>query len=359
MVPTYTAESKIESLANLLCRRTYTCAMRFVTLAAFSCLTLGACQQRAALEQHEYSGPTMGTTFNVKLVDVQAEASLDRLQEILRETLDEFEAVTSTYMEASELTRFNNTAVTDWVTVSPLLCTVVAEAQELSRETNGAFDITVGPLVNLWGFGPASGRDEPPTTAEIEALLPRVGFDKIQADCEIPALRKARADLYIDLSAWAKGYAADLLADVLVANGIANFLVEIGGEVRVQGLNSSGKEWAVAVEKPMPNGREVQTVLNISNTGLATSGDYRNYFEHDGSRYSHTIDPRTGRPVAHKLASVTVIHKSAARADGLATALLVLGPKDGPDLARKLGVEAIFLLRTPQGIEALTSPQID
>lgn len=329
--------------------------MRFVTIAALLCLILGACQQRAALEQHEYSGPTMGTTFNVKIVDVPAEVSLDEIQGLLRETLDDFEGLTSTYMEASELARFNNTATTDWVTVSPLLCTVVAEAQALSSETDGAFDITVGPLVNLWGFGPAGSRDEPPTTAEIEALLPRIGFDKIQADCEIPALRKVHADLYVDLSAWAKGYAADILADVLVANGIENFLVEVGGELRVQGRNSSGQEWAVAIEKPMPDGREIHTILNISNTGLATSGDYRNYFEHDGLRYSHTIDPRTGRPVAHKLASVTVLHKSAAKADGLATALLVLGPKDGPNLAREIGVEAIFLVRTPQGIKTLAS----
>jgi len=333
--------------------------MRFVTIAALLCSVLGACQQRTPFEQYEFSGPTMGTTLNVKVVDVPAGVSLDETQRLLRETLDNFEQLTSTYMEASELTRFNTTATTDWVTVSPLLCKVVAEAQELSLQTRGAFDITVGPLVNLWGFGPAGSRSEPPTTAEIEALLPRIGFDKIQADCEIPALRKAHADLYIDLSAWAKGYAADILADLLVANGIDNFLVEVGGEIRVQGINSSGKDWAVAVEKPMPNGREVQTVLNISNTGLATSGDYRNYFEHDGLRYSHTIDPRNGRPVTHKLASVTVIHKSAAKADGLATALLVLGPKDGPNLARELGVEAVFLLRTPQGIEALTSPQID
>lgn len=295
----------------------------------------------------------MGTTFNVKVVAPQSEMSMDDLQRILQETLDTTEQLTSTYIEQSELSLFNSNPSTDWIEVSHELCHVAEKGLALAQRTGGAFDFTVGPLVNLWGFGPHGDRDEPPSDADINALLGQVGFDNLQANCELPALRKQHADLYIDLSGWAKGFAADKLAAVLIENGAANFLIEVGGEIRVQGLNAERKEWAIAIEKPITVGREVQSILRMTNTGLATSGDYRNYFEHDGLRYSHTIDPRNGRPITHKLASVTVFDASAADADGLATALLVLGPADGPALAEKLGIDALFLLRTPDGFETV------
>jgi thiamine biosynthesis lipoprotein len=329
--------------------------MRIAILTAMLCVSCYGCDP-ASLAQHQYSGATMGTTFNVKVVVATDQEPAEDLSQQLQQVLDDIEEQTSTYMQESELSRFNENKSTDWTRVSQQLCRRVEQALSISRKTNGAFDITVGPLVNLWGFGPTGGRDKPPDETEIEALLARVGFDKLQSDCELPALRKAHPRLYVDLSGWAKGFAADELAEVLTGNGIENFLVEVGGELRAQGLNASGEAWRIAIEKPSANGRDIQTVLNISNTGLATSGDYRNFFEYEGSRYSHTIDPRSGRPVTHQLASVTVMHESAATADGLATALLVLGPDDGIALATELGVKAIFVVRGPQGLESFTIP---
>ena len=295
----------------------------------------------------------MGSTYNVKIIAPRGSVLIENLQPELQQTLDSTEQLTSTYIEQSELSMFNSNPSTDWIIVSQQLCHVVEKALALGQRTAGAFDITVGPLVNLWGFGPHGGRDEPPSDAEINALMDQVGFEKLQANCELPALRKQHPDLYADLSGWAKGFAADELATVLIETGVANFLVEVGGELRVQGLNAEGKEWAIAIEKPITDGREVQSILRMTNTGLATSGDYRNYFAHDGLRYSHTIDPRNGKPITHKLASVTVFDESAADADGLATALLVLGPVDGPALAETLGINAFFLLRTPDGFETI------
>ena len=333
--------------------------MRFVTLAVLICLFMCGCEQSLPLTQYEFSGTTMGTTFNVKVVGADEYTPADELPQRLQQRLHDIEQQTSTYMPESDLSLFNSNTSTSWVEVPFALCVMVEEAQQLSRETRGTFDITVGPLVNLWGFGPAGRRDTPPTDAEVEALLPRIGFKKLHTDCAIPALRKLHAELYVDLSGWAKGYATDELAAVLTADGAKNFLVEVGGEIRVQGLNSKSQEWVVAVEKPTSASREIQSTLHLSNTGLATSGDYRNYFEHAGSRYSHTIDPRNGRPVTHQLASVTVTHASAAKADGLATALLVLGPEEGPALAAELGVDAVFLVRTEQGFETIASQSIN
>jgi thiamine biosynthesis lipoprotein len=329
--------------------------MRFTILTALFCLSCYGCE-KSSLAQHEYSGATMGTTFNVKVVVAADEEPADGLPQRLQHTLDTIEEQTSTYMRDSELSQFNQNASTDWVTVSQQLCYLVEQSLKISRETGGAFDITVGSLVNLWGFGPKGSRDKPPGDAEINALLSGVGFDELQVDCEVPALRKAHAGLYVDLSGWAKGFAADNLAEILIGSGFDNFLVEVGGELRVQGHNASGGEWRIAIEKPSGSGRDIQSVVNISNTGMATSGDYRNFFEYEGSRYSHTIDPRSGWPVTHQLASVTVFHESAATADAMATALLVLGPEDGLALATELGIEAIFVVRGPQGLETFTSP---
>lgn len=328
--------------------------MRIAILTALLCLACYGCEQ-SSLTQHEYTGATMGTVFSVKIVVAADEEPARELQQDLRQRLDDIERLASTYIQDSELSQFNRATSTDWINVSPRLCHVVSQALAISASTHGAFDITVGPLVNLWGFGPAGDRDEPPADAEIEALLTRVGFGKLQTDCDVPAIRKALAGLYLDLSGWAKGYAADELASLLIDRGIENFLVEVGGELHAHGLNANGETWRIAIEKPIEGERDIQSVLGLSNKGLATSGDYRNFFEYGSATYSHTIDPRNGRPVTHQLASVSVIHNSAATADGLATALLVLGPDDGLELANELGIEAIFVVRGPQGLETFSS----
>ena len=186
---------------------------------------------------------------------------------------------------------------------------------------------------------------------EISAAQERSGYDKLAADCGRPALRKTRGDMYVDLSGYAKGYAVDALAELLDGHGFKDYLVEIGGEIRVRGQNAAGADWAIAIEKPQAGSRSVQTIVRLTDVALATSGDYRNFFEVDGRRYSHTIDPATGRPVEHNAASVTVIDPSTARADGLATALLVMGPEDGLAFAEQNELAAYYLVRTEERFE--------
>ncbi|MDH5499966.1 MAG: FAD:protein FMN transferase, partial [Gammaproteobacteria bacterium] len=225
-----------------------------------------------------------------------------------------------------------------------------------SEKTSGAFDITVGPLVNLWGFGPDGIVRSPPPDREIETAKTRVGYSHLQADCSKPAIRKDIPRLYLDLSAYAKGYAVDRISELLDKMEIADYLVEIGGEMKLRGFNAEKQKWAVAIEAPLQNERQVQRIFRITNQSVATSGDYRNFFESNGQIFSHTIDTRTGRPVRHGLASVTVVAETTAIADALATALLVLGPEDGMMLAQREGLAAYFLIRTSGGIEAKMSP---
>jgi thiamine biosynthesis lipoprotein len=186
-----------------------------------------------------------------------------------------------------------------------------------------------------------------------------VGYDKLHTDCEAGTVRKDAADVYVDLSGWAKGHAVDALAGLMDASGAVNYLVEIGGELRVRGHNSERRKWAVAIEAPSTTNRAQQAIIRVTDTSVATSGDYRNYFEHDGISYSHTIDPRTGRPVTHELAAVTVVHPENAFADAMATALLVLGPEAGPVLAEDLGVAAYFLVRRPTEIDEIITSEFE
>jgi thiamine biosynthesis lipoprotein len=322
-------------------------------------LLLSACSNGARLPQIELAGHTMGTTFNIVLVAPGEELQKDALQSDIVTTLDHIEDLASTWRDESELSSFNAAMTTDWQPVSVEFCNVLEQALSISATTGGAFDITVGPLVNLWGFGPDGEVMAPPGDAEIAAAKARVGFDKLETQCDKAAARKLAPDLYVDLSGWAKGYAVDRVAALLDEYELGRYLVEIGGEVRVRGHNAAGRKWAIAIEAPATDRRDVQSVVHVTDTGVATSGDYRNYFVYQGSNYSHTIDPRTGRPVDHNLAAVTVVDESAAYADAMATALLVLGPEDGPLLAEELGVAGYFLIRNPTGIRELTTSNFD
>jgi thiamine biosynthesis lipoprotein len=322
----------------------------------FFSLILGACGGSAdRLPEYELSGQTMGTSYSIKLVAPDQNLDRQALGVKLSARLDEINSTMSTYRPESELSRFNRLDSTEWSPVSDELCALVADALEFSELTDGAFDVTVGPLVNLWGFGPDGDISRPPTDAAIAEALTRVGFGKLHANCDLPALRKDRADVYVDLSALAKGYAVDQSAELLETHRITDYLVEIGGELRMRGHNALGELWAIAVEKPQDDTRSVQSVVRLTDSAMATSGDYRNFFEFEGRRYSHTIHPKTGRPVTHDAAAVTVVDKSAADADALATALLVLGPEEGLALAAREGIAAYFLLRTESGIEQRTT----
>ncbi len=328
--------------------------MRSLLLVALCCVALlGACNRGAGSVAFELTGSAMSTTFNVVLVLAAGQRPDVDLQERIEHVVTSIEQSMSTYLLQSEVSRFNTSLSTEWFAVSPMLCAAVEESLAISKLTDGAFDITVGPLVNLWGFGPDSVSLEPPDDALIDAARARVGYAQLQADCSQPALRKSRPDVYIDLSAYAKGFAVDRLAELLDNERIDNYMVEIGGELRTRGHNDDGGNWRVAIESPS---NTVQLVLHLSGEAMATSGDYRNYYEFRGSRYSHTIDPRRARPVSHNLAAVSVVSESAGFADAMATALLVLGPEEGMRLATQQYVAAYFQLRTDNGFEELMTP---
>jgi thiamine biosynthesis lipoprotein len=263
----------------------------------------------------------------------------------------------STYRDDSELSRFNRFAANEPFPVAPETLEVFRIAREVSDLSGGAFDVTVGPLVAAWGFGATDRVPAPPSAAEITALRARVGFDRIEIDPGAGTLTKTRADVESDLSAIAKGYAVDQVAAALRELGHGNFLVEVGGEVRAGGRRLDGALWRVAIEKPDSALRGIYEVVSLRDVALATSGDYRNYYEVGGRRISHTIDPRTARPIDHTLASVSVLHADAVHADALATALNVLGPEAGYALAEREGLAAYFLVRRDdEGFVSLETP---
>jgi thiamine biosynthesis lipoprotein len=295
------------------------------------------------------SGPTMGTTFNVKAVtEDHTEAHRERLTYLVREVVDSVDEHMSTYRADSEIVNFNASGI-ERFRASPDLIAVVAEAQRVARLTGGAFDITVGPLVDIWGFGPL-GPTETPNDQELAELVAMTGYEQIGIDAEEGTLRKAREDCRIDLSAIAKGFAADRVSEALAREGLPSHMVEVGGEVRARGFNGADEVWRIGIERPTAAGRSVHLVVPLADLSLATSGDYRNFFERDGVRISHTIDPRNGRPISHDLASVSVIHASCMTADALATALGVLGPEEGFELAERQDIPAFFLVRVADGV---------
>jgi len=297
------------------------------------------------------SGATMGTVYTVKVVvksSSRKSAAVDTAS-LVQQCLDDVNAKMSTYQEDSELSRFNRFEEASPFPVSSETAEVFEVAREVSDATGGAFDVTVGPLVDAWGFGPPGRAESPPSDEELEALRARVGYQMLEIDPAAGTLRKLRPDVHCDLSAVAKGYAVDCVAERIEQQGFTDYMVEVGGEVRTGGLNAEGIPWRIAIEKPTPNVRSIESVVSLSGEAMATSGDYRNFVDVAGQRYSHTMDPRTGRPVRHKLASVSVIHKRCAVADAFATGLMVLGPEEGPALAERENLAALFLVHVGEG----------
>lgn len=289
----------------------------------------------------------MGTSYLVKIFDPPSGLPDDWKVQIDRE-LRRVNDQMSTYLESSELSRFNASDSTDWFEVSPETALVVAKALEIHRLSNGAFEITVAPLVNAWSFGPGKRTLAPPTPEQIAELLQRVGSQHLSVRDEPPAIRKARPDVSIDLSAIAKGHGVDRLITLLAGWGVKHAFVEIGGEVRVIG-DKAGEPWRVGVQQPDVAGEVVAKALPLRDRSIATSGDYRNFFEFEGQRYSHTLDPRTGKPIRHATASVSVIADDCMTADAWATAINVLGPEEGARIGRELGLDVLMMVRQADG----------
>ncbi|NOY29062.1 MAG: FAD:protein FMN transferase [Planctomycetes bacterium] len=301
----------------------------------------------------------MGTRYSVRVVADRVSFDLTAVQKKVGRRLGEINRQMSTYDAKSELSRFNHYEGKDWFAVSDDTARVVEFALQVAADSGGAFDPTVGPAVNLWGFGPEKDRELPPAEAELAEALARVGYAKLMVRRDPPALRKSQPDLAVDLSAIAKGFAVDEISKLLEELGFANSMVEIGGEVRTRGNKAEGSPWRIGVEKPDSGGRSLQKVYPLNDRALATSGDYRNFFERDGVRYSHTIDPATARPVQHKLATVSVLADSCMKADALATALLVMGDAAGYDWCVEHKVAALFLIREDASIVERTTPRFE
>lgn len=320
-------------------------------LLPFFLLVLSACDDQGKEKRYSlhYSDAIMGTSFTIKVLSIPGSLTSDELKFQIKSLLDILNGQMSTYLQDSELSKFNKIQSTEWQTVSESLYLVLEEAKSISDLSNGAFDITVGPLVNLWGFGPDSISFNAPDNKDIEAQLKKIGSSLLQLENNSFRIKKNIPQLYLDLSAIAKGYAVDQVADLLINHGVTDYMVEIGGELRLKGNNLYGKPWRIAIEKPITESRIVQKVLPLTNISLATSGDYRNFFEVDNVRFSHTIDPRSGRPITHKLASITILSDTTMKADALATTLMVLGPEQGYIMAEKEKIAALFIIKTDDG----------
>jgi FAD:protein FMN transferase len=304
----------------------------------------------------------MGTTYDVTVTRLPAGVKREQLQAVIDGVLDEVNLHLSTYDSRSEISAFNASRSTDAVPVSRQLHDVAALSIEVSAATGGAFDITVGPLVRAWGFGGGqAGAGPPASLASLEALRASTGYEKLQLPADGHSMRKIAPALELDVNGVAPGYAVDLVAERFEALGVSDYLVELGGEIRAHGRNPAGRAWRAAVESPLRGERKPYTLVELDGMSVSTSGDYRDFRIVDGRRVSHTIDPRTGAPVTHALASVCVVYRSAARADAYATALMVLGPDDGLALARRLGLAALFIERsdTGDGFRETSTPEFE
>ena len=292
--------------------------MKRLIIALLMAILIAGCSAPAEKNYIKLNGFTQGTTYSITYYD-----SLDRnFAQPIEIILEQIDSSMSVYRKNSIINRFNES--TKGIEVDSLLAKVVAISLQINQQTNGAFDMTVGPLVREWGFHAKQG--EVPTKQTIEHYNKLVGIDMIELTGL--SLSKKEPEVAIDVNAIAQGFTVDVIAEYLEDKHVTNYLVEVGGEIRASGISPRGKHWLVGIDKPEENalsGENLQVIISLSGKSLVTSGNYRKFFVRDGVKYSHTIDPTTGYPVTHSLLSATVIDLTAARADALATAFMVMG----------------------------------
>lgn len=323
--------------------------IRVIMTMFLAMVSLSGCSKT---EQLQISGKTMGTYYSIKLVMRSSQSDSDEIKTGIDTRLEQIAHKMSTYRSDSEITRFNDSRLVNQpFPISKETETVINEALRVAALTDNALDITAGQLVNLWGFGPVN-RDKalPPSPDEVKHRLAWTGVDKLKVSHG--ALIKSVPQLALDLSSIAKGYAVDVIAEYLESIGINDYLVDIGGEVRAKGKNAQDNVWRVAIEKPSTGlEQQVQRIIELDNVSVATSGDYRNYFDAGGVHYSHTIDPKTGYPIENGIASITVITSKCITADGFSTGLGVLGPERGIEIADKLNIAVFMIIKSDDGFE--------
>ena len=295
----------------------------------------------------------MGTTYSVKVID---EVDRDQLAAAIEARLVGINNLMSTYIPTSEISRLNRLPVGESLQISAENVLMLELGEMLNRQSNGRFDITIGPLISLWGFGPDPSRTTVPPAEAIQQAIAHLGLEGLRI--ENGKVTKIR-EVEVSFSAIAKGYGVDEVARLVEAAGGSNYLVEIGGELRAQGRNQRGQFWRIGVEKPEAFERSAFTSIPLVDLAMATSGDYRNYFEVEGVRYSHTLDPSTGYPITHTVASVTVLAETAALADGYATAINVMGEEAGLDLANRINLPVLVILKLNSEFTMLSSKAFD
>ncbi|MRS14911.1 FAD:protein FMN transferase ApbE [Enterobacteriaceae bacterium RIT691] len=305
-------------------------------------------------------GKTMGTFWRVSVMGLD-NAHAATLREKVQNQLNGDDMLLSTWKEDSALMRFNHASSTAPWPVSEAMADIVTESLRIGAKTQGAMDITVGPLVNLWGFGPDKQPVKTPDQAQIDAAKARTGLNHLTVINKSGSqyLQKDLPDLYVDLSTVGEGYAADHLARLMEQEGISRYLVSVGGALVSRGMNAHGQPWRVAIQKPTDKENAVQAIVDINGHGISTSGSYRNYYELDGKRISHVIDPTTGAPIQHKLVSVTVIAPTALEADGWDTGLMVLGPEKAQQVVREQNLAVYMIIKDDQGFKTWMSPQFE
>lgn len=300
-------------------------------------------------------GVTMGTTWMVKLV-TNARA-IPELQAGIELILDTIVRQMSTWLAHSDVSRFNDAPIGSWHSLPGEFYQVLDFGLRIAAESDGAFDITAGALVNLWGFGPtrdAAEESQPPAPAEIEQARSCCGWRRLVIDRH--DRRVQQTGVQLDFSAIAKGFAVDQIARYLAHRGCGHYLVEVGGELRGAGFKPDGQPWWVALENPDGSMDASGTLIALHELAIATSGDYRRYFEREGLRYCHSIDPRLGLPIRNGLASVSVVHRNCMAADALSTALTVMGVEQGMAFAKQCDLAARFLVREAHGLAEHHSP---
>jgi len=340
------------SVANILLWLSELCkfnrSANWMLLSLSLTLTLG-CGARPEIIQLE--GTKMGTSYRITVVADQL--APDDLHQRIDDLLSVVDNSMSTYKSHSELSRFNRLPVGQPMQISPEFARVLQISRDIWQRSGGAFDPTIGPLVDLWGFGPTPSDNTAPSAQQVSAALENTGFQHIVL---VDQQLSKNYPVELDLSAVAKGYAVDLVADLLEMLALPDYLVEVGGEIRVSGLNPDGQPWRIAIEQPTLIS-SVDRIISVADRSVATSGDYRNYFEQQGVRYAHILDPRTGSPIKHNLASVTVLAASCAEADAWATAFLVMGPEQSLALADKLAIPTYLLVGRGDTFEPMESAQ--
>jgi len=316
--------------------------------------TLSGCGSGDSMES--FGGPTMGSSYSIKYVRHAGLPGVAQVQPEVEQILTDIDRQMSTYRHDSDIERFNALPANSCQTMPAAVLELVRVGEQLSSQSEGSYDLTVEPLMNLWGFGPQGREEKVPSAAALAETLQRVGYRHLRIDGD--RLCKD-APVEVDFNSIAAGYAVDTIAARLEAMGIHDYLAEATGELKARGSKLDGSAWRIALEEPRDDQQVVERIIQVDGYGVSTSGDYRNYFQQDGRRYSHTFDARSGAPVLHNLASVTVIDPRTVMADGLSTLLLILGPEKAWDFAEKHQIGAFFVIRADTGFVTRTSAAFD